>query len=513
MLLDLQHFVSINAILTQILFWSAGLLLLSGYYRRKWTMLSCAMAYPVGAVIAGTIQWSAFIIGKAEWAPVVYIVFVLFVILWWWWRGKGEEGEADSKEQIVKSEGRSWSSVSSLCGMKQLSVVIICIMALIGYFVMQSSDVSESDPRWQWAYRAKIMASFSGYELPQFKDPEVHNINRKYPLMYCGIGALSMRFLGTPKSPTVFRAINYFFFLSYLLLLYAYACPRRSWWGLIFVLCALATTPHFWAMSVDENYVDFPLGVMVAMWIVGVGRGKWEEQRATKEELRADRRVRGVQSTEGGQIKDYFLPSIVQALQASAYRIDWLPGIILGIGIIGFKAEGVLLFTAATSGLVAMWLYSEEWVMGGMTVAISCVAFFLVMILIYAGQIQIAPDVSMENVTFSDLSLRRFMENLERLPVILNAFLIKYPLDFRRLGLLVPFLVLGMFWSRVRMIVPILVATTVYLILMTIPFIVTPWDDVAFHLQTVTSRMWWHIIPLLCLGLSGACLNKSIKIN
>jgi hypothetical protein len=444
-MIDLQFFVPARAFFIQLGLSILGACVLLSLARRVPRLLLLGSAYPIGANLAGLVQWACFVSGRNH--QTLAILGALFVV-----------AVAGAAIRVIVWGPLFPSRVSMSMTSKVIlgSLGVLCF--LLSFLVTQSSDLAESDPRWQWAYRAKIVATHDSPDTALFTDATLLHLNRKYPLLFSSVEAVTLRLMGSPEQVASLRAIAFFYFLSFLLLLASFPSGDGNRAANIATILVVVTIPKLLALGLDEVYVDFPLGVTALLSVL------W------------------FTTTDTG-------PARTTAV--------FVAGTALG----GLKAEGPMLAISLIASLLVCRPLKAGFVVTAKQVLPLIAGLAVALGLLAAGWRYIPPDVPMENVQFSDFSLAQLAANADRLPVVLQSYALN-ALDIRLFGLFFPLCLLAAFMPRPPLCFMPLAVTAGYLGMMVVPFALTqlPLD---FHLRVVVPRMFFHIIPLLTLTVCG----------
>lgn len=445
MIIDLQHFVPLRAFGIQLLFFLLGMAWLLRS-RAPWSLpMRVAAAYPVGAGFAGLIQWFCFMGGRAGLAPSVLALFVLFTVL--------RIILVPFPKQEMPGMRRDWVWWALLAA--------IGLTVITAFLITQSSDLHGTNPRWQWGYRGKIMAGEEGYGTPLFRLPDAFHWNRKYPLAYTGILGLTLRLMGDFTADSAMRTVSWGYFCSFLLLLLAYAADYDNGRGTLIALLAFLVIPKAWGLGLDENYVDFPLGVTALCWLM-----------------------------------------LMSTPEKHSLTLET---VVLSIMMVGMKMEGLVLLSVLI--LVYAWrLVRAE--LGRKLVGYVfpagvtlCVGIALYMVSLH----QLPHNVLyMENVQYGDISWSMLARNLGRAPVVLRAFAWEHPFRIQRMGLFIPLAILCLGVARGPFRFLIAATTVMYLAAMTIPFVFSPYTPIEQHLNVVVTRLLFQTVPLLCILVAEA---------
>lgn len=243
---ELQFFVPWYAFLIQLGFAVLGACLLACSSRPLSAGLVFASAYPLGAAAAALLQLICLLIGLAHYA--LFVIGAVFVVLLLIIIRRARNGQAPP-----------WRWPSKVHWTQSAMAIIVFAAIGVGALIAESSDLNESDPRWQLAYRAKIIATNQSLDTPFFTDSNVLHQNRGYPLLLSCLEAVTYRMLGDVTRDSALRVIMLGYFASFLLLMLHVAWDR----GMMGVICILAVlcVPNVWRLGTDEAYADFPLGV------------------------------------------------------------------------------------------------------------------------------------------------------------------------------------------------------------------------------------------------------------
>ena len=409
------------------------------------------LSYIIGFGVIGFGQWLTFGLEKAFWGPKLIAILILSTLFLC----------------IIRKSKVDYSK-SYKANIPGMTMIVIIVLA--GFFVTQSNILSETDPRWQWATRAKIIATEDGFQNDFFQDPEIHHINPRYPLLYSAYEGLMLRSFKDADSTDNFRAIPLFFLASFLLLLYGYAKENSKSLSLPIVLLVLISMGKFFSLTVDENYVDFPLGVCAFGTLL-----------VMIDCLKNNR--------------SYILLGLMSAIT------------------VGMKSEGIILLGTCT--VIALALLKGKNVLK--TAASTSIGAGTTLGLHKFCLAQINPTLAMENVTVSDLSLSTALANLDRLPAVLLT-LFKYYLDPVNTGAFFVLLILAFFLLQTSESKTSWIIIFSYLTIMTLPFIFSHYrgDNYLLHVEVFALRLLFQIIPIASIVLLSAYdkidfLNNSNK--
>jgi hypothetical protein len=440
---ELQEFVPVLAFVVQggMAILGASLLLSGrGSMPIRWL---AGLSYPVGATVVGTIQWGTFAIGRGDLARFL-IAFAAVVLL------------LIAGIRRLSRTNLAAEAAEALC---PWAVSLFALIALVGFaalIVAESSSLGEEDPRWQWAYRAKIMATYAGPDTPLITDPEVLHCNRKYPMLFSAAEAVTLRLMGGTDRVACLRAIPYSFFLSYVLLVGAYALAHRDAAAGILTLLVALTMPQIWILGLDAAYVDFPLGVAALGLLLGL----------------------------------------------TELRRGWsgiIVPLILGAAVGSLKSEGMVLVTITVICTLACRPYRSR-----PTEALRTMLPLLgaaVMLLPHAACLSYADSRStFDNVQYSDIGRISFSQFVNSYSTIIYHYLADGFLNVTAIGLFVPLVLLSAILVRsYQARLPVCIALT-YLIVMSVPFLFTR-ASLRWHLQVVVLRFFFQLIPLLTLTI------------
>lgn len=436
-LLDLNFFVPARAYLLQLGLFGFGVAVLLLCMPELPILLLLACAYPMAALLTGLMQWLFFFAGHARWAlPCL--------------GGLGLAAIA-----LAFATGR-WRALTKfdpgIFRYRSTLVLLLLIVAggAVGYLINQSTAFEEDDPRWQWAYRAKIVATFDGYENAFYQQNDLYHENPRYPLVQSSLWAVVFRCLGGTAEGAALRSVWLAYFMSFFLLVIHYARRSQNAVGACIGLIALFAIPKFWSFGLDENYLDFPLGMFCALTFFVVA----EEQ---------------------------------------PVRAKWPLLVVLGAGITGFKNEGVILLGTVLLGCVALQVWKGRgWVAGCRPLLPVIVGAVVGIALSITGARHVASGLAMENVEFSALSFDKFVQNVNRLPLIASTFLHNLT-DLRKIGLLVPIVGLALFRGTALSFSAMAIWAG-YLLVMMVPFIFSGLD-LGYHLGTTVMRFIFQVVP------------------
>jgi hypothetical protein len=440
---ELQQFVPVLAFVVQggIAILGASLLLCGGRpLQIRWL---AGLSYPIGATIVGLIQWATFGLGWSELAiPVIAVLAGVLL---------ATAGVRRLKRHDV--EARSGGKRSRFAAALIAFVALVGVVALV---VTESSSLGESDPRWQWAYRAKIVATHASPDTPLLTDPEVLHFNRKYPLLFSSIEAVTLRLLGDTDGVASLRAVSLSFFLSYLLLIAAYALARQNAAaGLLALLVALAM-PKLWSLGIDEAYVDFPLGVTALGLLFGL----------------------------------------------TELRRDWsgvIVPLVLGAAVGGLKSEGMILVAVIVIGTFTCRPYRSN-LSETLRNLLPLVGAAITLIPHAAYLSHVKSRSVYGNVQFSDIGPISFSHFMNSYSTIIYRFLCEGLLNASAIGLFVPLVLISAILVRSHQArLPVGIAMT-YIAVMSVPFLFTKLP-LERHLHVAVLRIFFQLIPILTLTI------------
>jgi len=440
---ELQQFVPVLAFIVQggIALLGASLLLCGrGRMPIGWLAGLC---YPVGATIVGSIQWATFALGRGELTTL--LIAIVAVVL------PAIAGfRAFKRHYVEATAGRGrlpWEA---------FLVALVALAGLVALVVAESSSLGEEDPRWQWAYRAKIVATNTGPDTPLITDPEVLHFNRKYPLLFSAIEAVTLRLQGDTDRVASLRAIPFSFFLSYLLLIAAYALARQDAAAGMLALLVALTMPKLWSLGIDEAYVDFPLGVAALGLLIGL----------------------------------------------TELRRGWcgiMIPLVLGGAVGGLKSEGMILVTIIVICTLSCRPYRSS-ISEALRTLLPLLGAALTL-LPHAAYLSYVESGSVyENVQYSDIAPISVSHFVNSYSTIIYHFLADGLLNAALIGLFVPLVVVSAILVRShRARLPAWTAI-IYIAVMSVPFLFTklPLDQ---HLLSVVLRLCFQLIPLLTLTI------------
>jgi hypothetical protein len=127
-------------------------------------------------------------------------------------------------------------------------------------------------------------------------------------------------------------------------------------------------------------------------------------------------------------------------------------------------------------------------------------------ILFACGLRQISPALVMENVTPADASFATLIHNASRWPAISIMF-VRQGLNISDFGFLMPLALVSLPLQRLPAGRHALLSALLYLVLMTFPFVVSPFagGNFSLHVQLVVPRLYVQVLPLLSLALLSCC--------
>ncbi len=401
------------------------------------------LSYPIGATIVGLIQWTTFGLGRSELAiPLIAALAVALVAIAGLRRLKCHGVEADSGRKRFRF------GVSL--------IAFVAIVGLVALVVTESSSLGESDPRWQWAYRAKIVATHSSPDTPLITDSNIVHFNRNYPLLFSAIEAVTLRLQRDTDHVASLRAIPLSFFLSYLFLIGAYALARRDAAAGLLALFVVLAMPKLWSLGVDEAYVDFPLGVAALGLLIGL----------------------------------------------TELRRGWsgiIVPLVLGAAVGGLKSEGMILVTVIAIGTLACRPYRSN--LSEALRNLLPLVGAAVTLLPHAAYLSYVKSRSeYGNVQYADIGPISFSHFMNSYSAIIRRFLLDGLLNAPAIGLFVPLVLVSAILVRSHQArLPAWIAM-IYIAVMSVPFLFTKLR-LDSHLHVVVPRLMFQLIPILTLTI------------
>jgi len=461
-MIELQFFVPLKAYFFQIFVLLLGAsTLICMNHDLRWKYLP-GLSYIVGFTVIGFTQWLTFGLGissKAIWLLLVIIVIQIIILTY---RKLTHKNHADTlkKNPLLFNKNN------------QFTLLFFIFLFICAFLISQCNDLAETDPRWQWGYRAKIIATEQGLNNDYFQNQNILHTNPRYPLLYSAFEGFQLRVFNNIDAVETFRAIPVFFFISFLLLLLAFAKNTFASWILCLVICIIIGTGKFWSLAIDENYIDFPLGVCAFALVLIMFSC-----------LRNDH--------------GYFLITLLSAVT------------------FGMKNEALILIGIYTLVYAFLaFLHKKNMKIVSKIVFAISVGAILTFCLHRFCLNQINPQLSIENVTISEFSFTTLIANLDRVPNIISSSITHY-FSLKNLGFIFPLILLAIPFQKTFEEKVVCLILILYLSIMLIPFMITSYDNNNYllHMQVVLTRFFFQIIPLSSIVLLSVIRETASQLN
>lgn len=451
------------AVLPLLLVWLTGLLLVAvlnapPLSRRSFSLADLPLAFGAGAVL----QHLSFLLWS--WRGTVPLwtcatVPALLAAAFCWQANRGRTAS------LPEHSGRrlsplAWSGLGSLLLVQALMLLPVVELPLFDW-----------EGRMLWAIKAKFLAADFTVAAEPFRDPYRLHIHPRYPLLVPWLTALSGRASGGFQEWHYLAVVGSFALLT-TWQLYRYLARSA---GLLVALgcCVVLIATSAWYTATINLQVE----VVLAFYLLAA-------------------LCRLAEWLDTGHWPDLFLAGILLAGAAMT------------------KNEGVLL-AACASGALAAASWQRGRVVKSLAPAATLLVVVLLLILPWLLQLSAIPAVSDENY-LQRLNFTAFAAGAARLPLILRSFagqMADWAL-WQLFWLIAPLLVLLSLalWRKITPLVRLAAFVWIgYFSGILVVYVLSPWADIALHVNSSFSRVMLPLLPcsMLLLGqLAWRCARN-----